>query len=421
MGDVRRIEYQDIGSLVGALKNPKRHAEEHLDASFNRFGFTEPLVLDERTGRLVAGHGRLAALLRLREKHGQPPEGVDVSAAGEWTVPVVRGWSSRNDKEADAYVVASNQITIAGGWDDGELVELLRGLEGQLSGVGFSEEELSKLIDSAVGPSGRHGLTDVDDAPELPEKKSTWVQPGDLFELEGHRILCGDSTKGEDIDRLMGKDKARVCWTDPPWNIALDGEVSRGRKSKGTREIANDNLGEDFPQFCALFAAEMRRVLVPGAPLYLVMADDWMATMWEALQRLEFHWSSMIIWVKDQMNVGRRDYHAQHETIWYGWQGDAPRLVRLEDRTQSDVWSIPRPKRADDHPTMKPVELVVRSLKNSSRHNDICFEPFSGSGTTLMACEATGRRCRALELDPRYVQVAVERWQNWTGRKAKKV
>jgi len=414
----RRIEYVPLDELRPALRNPKKHAEEQLDTSVGRFGYAEPVLLDERTGRLVAGHGRFEALQRLQKKGGAPPEGVDVDGE-RWLVPVVRGWASKNDREAEAYLVASNQIGTAGGWDTGPLAELLRELDkaNALAGVGFTDKELSKLLDAAV-PAG--GQEDLDEAPPAPAKADTWVQPGDLFALEEHRILCGDSTKGDDVDRVMGKDKARICWTDPPWNIALDGEVSRGRKSKG-REIQNDNLGEDFPQFVAAFVAEIKRVVLPGAPLYLAIADDSLATVWNVLLEFGFHWSSTLVWVKDVMNVGRRDYHGQHEVIWYGWQGDAPRLVKLEDRSQSDVWPMPRPRRSDDHPTMKPVELIVRSLKNSSRHGDICFEPFSGSGTTLMGCEATGRRCRAIELDPRYVQVALERWERWTGRKAKKV
>lgn len=416
----RRIEYLPLEQLQPATRNPKRHAEPELDASLDRFGYAEPMMLDERTGRLVAGHGRLESLRRLREKGGEPPEGVRVEA-GKWVVPVVRGWGSFDDKEAEAYLVASNQLTIAGGWDHGELAQLLRSLDGAAEGVGFSSEELSRLLDSVTQPG--HAGKDADDASELPKQADTWVKRGDLFELEGHRILCGDSTKGEDVAALMGKDRARICWTDPPYNISYDDNARRRLDTKRPKRkaIENDETSDEFRGFCSLFLAEMKNVLHAGAHVYLAMANDEMGTVMELLKEFGFHYSSTIIWVKDQFNLGAKDYHPQHEAIWYGWKGDSARLVRLEDRTQSDVWNIARPKRSEEHPTMKPVELVVRSLKNSSRVGDLCYEPFSGSGTTMMACEATGRRCRAIELDPRYVQVALERWTKWTGRKPHKV
>jgi DNA modification methylase len=250
------------------------------------------------------------------------------------------------------------------------------------------------------------------------------VKLGDMFELGPHRILCGDCTKAEDVDRLMAGEMASVCWTDPPWNVAYDGKdgIHRGKsRSRQHAPIANDNLGEDFPGFCALFCGEVARVLLPGAPLYMAMSSSEWPTIDGALRNMGLKWSSTIVWAKESFVIGRRDYHAQYEPIWYGWKEGAGRLVELEDRTQSDLWQIPRPKRSDEHPTMKPVELVARSLMNSSRRGDLCFEPFSGSGTTIMACEQTGRRARAIELEPRYVQVAVERWQGHSGKKARKL
>ena len=410
----RRIEYIPIGDLVPAARNPKAHAEESIDKSVGRFGFTEPVMLDERTGRLVAGHGRVASLKRLQDKGGQPPEGV-VSTANGWLVPVVRGWSSRSDREAESYLLASNQLTMAGGWQVGELAKMLQELGAGAEGIGWDNDELSKLLDSvtASAPEGEE-----EDIPPVP--KDPWVQLGDMFQLGEHRILCGSCINAADVDRVLKGEKARICWTDPPWNIAYDGEVSRGRPSKN-RDIANDNLGEDFPQFCAQFCGEISRVLEPGSPIYMAMSAQEWATVHSALVSMGFHWSSTIIWAKDVFNVGRKDYHAQYEPIWYGWKEGAGRLVELEDRTQSDLWSIPRPKKAEEHPTMKPVELVSRSLKNSSRRGDLVFEPFSGSGTTLMACEQVGRRARAIELEPKYVQVCLERWEKATGGKAQKV
>jgi DNA modification methylase len=415
----RRMEYMLVEELAPALKNPKKHAERDLDLSVGRFGYTEPVLMDERTGRLVAGHGRVEALRRLQAKGDLPPEGV-VDRGGKWLVPVVRGWSSRSDQEAEAYLLASNQLTVAGGWDNNSLVDMLGELEAAhaLEGVGFSRDEISKLLDSVAAAAG-DTVGDVDDAPE--PSGNSWVQLGDMFELGDHRIICGDCTHAAVVDRLMGGEQARVCWTDPPWNVAYGENTNPAGWSKKHRAIANDNLGEDFPQFCALFCGEIARVCVPGAPLYMAMSAQEWGTIHNALVRMGFHWSSTVIWAKDSLVLSRKDYHTQYEPIWYGWREGSARLVELEDRTQSDLWQIARPKKSDEHPTMKPVELVVRSLKNSSRRGDLCFEPFSGSGTTLLACEVTGRRARAVELDPRYVQVALERWEKHTGRKAMKV
>lgn len=412
----RRIEYVPVQDILGAARNPKAHAEADLDKSVGRFGYTEPVLMDERTGRLVAGHGRVAALIRLKAKGDGPPDGV-VEKGGSWTIPVVRGWASRSDQEADAYLLASNQLTIAGGWVTGDLVQMLKELEAAqaLDGVGFGADELSKLLDSVVPPPAE----DENDVPPVPAEP--WVQLGDMFELGEHRILCGSCTIPVDVDRVMGGDKARICWTDPPWNVAYGESSVPGGWSKKHTAIANDNLGEDFPAFCAQFCGEIARVLFPGAPVYMAMsAQEWPA-IHAALTGMGMHWSSTIIWAKDSLVLSRKDYHTQYEPIWYGWKEGAGRLVELEDRTQSDVWQIPRPKKSDEHPTMKPVELVVRSLKNSSKRGDICFEPFSGSGTTVMACEQVGRRARALEIEPKYVQVCLERWEKATGGKAKKV
>jgi DNA modification methylase len=154
--------------------------------------------------------------------------------------------------------------------------------------------------------------------------------------------------------------------------------------------------------------------------LYLAMSAQEWPTIHGALTAAGFHWSSTIIWAKDSLVLSRKDYHTQYEPIWYGWNGEGPRLHPLEDRQQSDLWQIPRPKRSEEHPTMKPVELVERSITNSSTSGELVFEPFSGSGTTILACEKSGRRCRAIELEPKYVQVAIERWQSFTGRNAER-
>lgn len=416
MSSERRIELMPLGALQGAKRNPKAHSKE-IGTSVGRFGYVEPIVLDERTQRIVAGHGRREALMAMRKKGERAPAGVE-ERDGEWLVPVLRGWASRSDAEAEAYLLASNKLTEAGGWDDKALAELLKDLDAQdaLDGVGFADAELEALLGEVDGlGGGTEGLTDPDEILEDPSEEEVYVKRGDLWVLGRHLILCGDSTSASDIARVMDGARAKLCWTDPPWNVAYGSAANHPRKS---RQIANDDLGDKFPEFCRAFSKGIASVTEPGALLYMAMSPQEWPTIHGALTASGFHWSSTIIWAKDSLVLSRKDYHTQYEPIWYGWNAEGPRLHPLEDRQQSDLWQIPRPKRSDEHPTMKPVELVVRSITNSSNPGDIVYEPFSGSGTTVLACEKTGRQCRAIELEPKYVQVAIERWQKFTGKQA---
>lgn len=411
-----RIEYVPLAEIKRAKNNPKDHDLGALQASLDRFGYVDPVLVDERTGRLVKGHGRLELLAKLEAQKAQPPRGVQLNDAGEWLVPVVRGWSSRNDQEAGAYLLADNRISELGGWHDDQLQQLLAELQSGegLLGTGYDGDDLDDLIRTLEGKG------DVDAVPDPPA--DPWVKLGDLFQLGVHRIICGDSTEPGVVDRLLSGAQAEICWTDPPWNVAYDGKASIHKgAARQHAKIANDDMGEKFPAFCAAFCEVIKRATKPGASLYLAMSGSEWPVIDGALRAAGFHWSSTIVWAKDSFVIGRRDYHSQYEPVWYGWNGDAPRLCPIDDRTQSDLWPIPRPKRSEDHPTMKPVELIVRALRNSSRPGDLVFEPFSGSGSTLIACEDTGRACRAVELSPAYVQVAIERWQKLTGKQAKKL
>lgn len=415
-GRTSRLEWMPLGQLQSAKRNPKQHSSE-ISTSIGRFGYVEPIVLDERTGRIVAGHGRREALLAMR-MHGEvAPSGIRTEGE-EWLVPVLRGWASRSDAEAEAYLLASNKLTEAGGWDNQMLAELLKDLGDQdaLDGVGFTDAELEALLGGLDGGAGTEGLTDPDEVPEAPKEDEVYVKAGELWLLGKHRILCGDSTSPSDIARVMDGAKAQLCWTDPPWNVAYGSAANH--PSWKSRQIANDDLGEKFPEFCQAFSKGIASVTQPGALLYMAMSAQEWPTIHGALSAAGFHWSSTIIWAKDSLVLSRKDYHTQYEPIWYGWNAEGPRLHPLEDRQQSDLWQIPRPKRSEEHPTMKPVELVERSVANSSKPGEVVFEPFSGSGTTILACEKTGRQCRAIELEPKYVQVAIERWQAFTGRRA---
>lgn len=416
--DGQRIELLPLGQIKEAKQNSKDHDIGEISVSVGRFGFVEPLILDDRTGRLVAGHGRLETLRKIRSSGEDPPVGVSV-VDGEWCVPVVRGWASKNDREAQAYLLASNRLVEVGGWIDAELIQQLKELhsDNALAGTGFSADDIDRLLADVEQPPLPD---DVDDVPEIDDAK-VWVKPGDVFALGKHVIVCGDSTS-LDVSALARQGAlAKICWTDPPWNVAYGKNKNPADWAKRDRQIQNDDLGEAFPGFCQAFCGVIAESLEPGAGIYMAMSAQEWPVIHGALASSGFHWSSTIVWAKDSLVLSRKDYHTQYEPIWYGWKDGAPRNCPMEDRKQSDVWNIPRPKRSDDHPTMKPVELVKRAIENSSKRDWLVFEPFSGSGTTILACELSGRRCAAIELDPKYVQVAIERWENQTHGKHKKL
>lgn len=401
------IEYVPLSRLAPMLGNPRRNAAAvgPVAESMKRFGWTNPILARRSDCVVVAGHTRLEAAKRLKLDK----------------VPVI--WLDLDPVSSRLYNLADNKLSQISEWDAGPLAEMLRELSKEdaagLAIAGFGDDEVKKLL---AETSGGPGLTDPDETPEVPEH--TYVEKGDLYALDQHLLLCGDSTKPEDVDRVMDVHLADICWTDPPWNVALGANAigyNAKRKARGIEAIANDDLGEAFPGFCAAFCGEIARKLKPGGIVYLAMSCQEWSTIDLALKSAGCHWSSTIVWAKDSLVLSRRDYHSQYEPLWYGWKEGHARLVELTDRKQSDVWQIPRPKRSDEHPTMKPVELIERALKNSSTPGSIVFEPFSGSGSTIIACERTMRECRAIELEPRYVQVAIERWQAHTGRKAEKV
>lgn len=388
--------------------NPRRNTSAigPVAKSIQRFGWTNPILARRADKVVVAGHTRLEAAKSLKLDK----------------VPVI--WLDLDPVSSRLYNLADNKLAEVAEWDAGALADMLRELAKEdaagLALAGFGADEVARILAETEGPKG--GLTDADDAPEPPAE--SYVRPGELYRLGDHEIMCGDSTKPEQVGSLMAGEAADMCWTDPPYNVDLEASsagYNAKRKTRPSKNIANDNMGEAFPGFCSAFSGSIAQVLKPGALLYMAMSAKEWPTVHGALVGAGFHWSSSIIWLKDSLVLGRKDYHSRYEPIWYGWREGAGRLVELEDRKQDDIWEIARPKRSEQHPTMKPVELVARALENSSKPGALVFEPFSGSGTTIIACERTRRRCRAIELEPRYVQVAIERWEAFTGRKAEKV
>ncbi len=256
------------------------------------------------------------------------------------------------------------------------------------------------------------GGTDDDAVPEVAETPIS--RPGDVWLMGGHRVLCGDATLADSYGRLLGGDLVDMVFTDPPYNVNYANSAKDKMRGKD-RAILNDNLGDGFYDF--LLAALTPTIASSRGAVYVAMSSSELDVLQAAFRAAGGHWSTFIIWAKNTFTLGRADYQRQYEPILYGWPEGGQRHW-CGDRDQGDVWNIKKPQKNDLHPTMKPVELVERAIRNSSRPGNVVLDPFGGSGTTLIAAEKAGRLARLIELDPRYVDVIVRRWQDWTGKQA---
>jgi DNA modification methylase len=403
--------------IMSDLKFDKHNANQGTDRgrdllkqSLTELGAGRSGLID-KDGNVIAGNKTLAMAQKLGLKVRI------VKTDRDELVMVQRDDLDLNDPTGEARRLAylDNRVSeLDLNWDaDQVAADLQAGLE--LSAVGFLDKELQELINSL----GAEGQVEADEAAEAEaiahadELQAKWgVQAGQVWECGDHRLMCGDSTNAAHVGQLVGTEQATVCWTDPPWNVNYGG---REHPSWKRRSMKNDNLGDKFPAFVKAAVDNIWSACVPGAVIYLMMSAQEWPVIDKALRDKGFHWSSTIIWAKNQLVLSSKDYHTQYEPLWYGWKGDAARVREVVDRKQSDVWQIDRPKRSEEHPTMKPIELVERALRNSSLPGDVVIDPFGGSGTTLIACERTGRRCRTMELDPAYAAVELERWSLLTG------
>ncbi|MGE0227606.1 MAG: site-specific DNA-methyltransferase [Dehalococcoidia bacterium] len=400
-----QVEQVDIDSLRPDPANPRRISESELEAltrSLREFGFVQPVLVRREDRTVIGGHQRLLAARRLGVK----------------TVPVV--YLDLSVERARLLNVALNKIS--GAWDEELLARLLADLQDvpdiDLTLTGFEADELSKLLKSLDRRERRERAEhfDLDEALEQ-AKREPRTKPGDLWLLGEHRLLCGDSTDPAVVGRLLGTERAQVAFTDPPYNVAFGDHGGQQRGSR-KRRIANDAMPpEQWEAFCRGWAMNLFSH-VDGAVYVSMSTKEW-ATVSRVLEEAGGHWSDTIIWAKDRFVLGRADYQRQYEPIWYGWR-ESTAHHWCGDRNQGDVWQIERPSDSPLHPTMKPLELVERALKNSSREGDRVLDLFLGSGTTLIAAERTGRVCFGLELDPTYCDVIVARWEAFTGGRATK-
>jgi DNA modification methylase len=271
--------------------------------------------------------------------------------------------------------------------------------------LGFDDAELDRLLATQIEPDE----SAADDVPELPAEPVS--RPGDLWSCGEHRVLCGDAVVLADVEKVLDGELADMCFTDSPYNVAYGKDKPRGKR----RTILNDALGEEFGAF--LYDACVNILTVTKGAVYMCMSSSELDTLQKAFREAGGKWSTFIIWAKNTFTLGRSDYQRQFEPILYGWKDGADHYW-CGARDQGDVWFFDKPARNDLHPTMKPVALVERAIRNSSKSRDIVLDPFGGSGTTMIAAERAGRRARLVELDPRYVDVTVERWQNQTGKSA---
>ena len=393
-----KIEQWPTAKLLPYARNARTHSEEQvaqIAASIAEFGFTNP-ILAGSDGIIVAGHGRLAAAQKL---------GLEI-------VPVVV-LDHLTPTQRRALVIADNRIAENAGWDDAMLrieLEALMGEGFDLDITGFDADALAELI--AGDEPDNEGQTDEDAVPEFSE--TPIARPGDVWIMGPHRLLCGDATLATSYDALLQGAPVDMVFTDPPYNVNYANSAKDKMRGKD-RAILNDNLGDGFYNF--LLAALTQMVAHCRGGIYVAMSSSELDVLQAAFRAAGGKWSTFIIWAKNTFTLGRADYQRQYEPILYGWPEGADRHW-CGDRDQGDVWQIKKPQKNDLHPTMKPVELVERAIRNSSRPRDVVLDPFGGSGTTMIAAHKSGRKARLIELDPKYVDVIVRRWQDYAGAKA---
>jgi DNA modification methylase len=381
MNPADKVERWAIEKLVPYARNARTHSDEQISqlaASIKEWGWTTPVLVDEQ-GSIIAGHGRTLAAQRLQMT--------------EVPVMVAKGWSEAKKR---AYVLADNKLAMNAGWDN-EMLALELGEIGDLGFdldlTGFTADEIAALMPDQIEP----GQTDEDAVPEVPENPVTVL--GDVWILGKHRLMCGDSTSIDAVDKLMDGQKADMVFTDPPYGVDYKGINNDDRS--GLEELLRGAFGN--------YLATSKS----GAACYVFHSDK-CADIFHQVFREFFHFSSMIIWAKNSLTLSRTDYQSQHEPCLYGWMKNGTHSF-YGDRKQVSVWRFDK-ERVEGHTTPKPVSLIERALQNSSKGGDIISDLFGGSGSTLIACEKTGRISRLMELDPKYVDVIVKRWQDFTGK-----
>ena len=391
---VQEIQLWPIERLVPYVGNPRSHSPKQVGqiaTSMRRYGVVNPALIDPK-GTLIVGHGRILAARQL----------------GLTVFPVIV-LDHLTETEARELRLADNKIAENAIWDDellsAELAALLE-CKVDLEPLGFDQTEVDQLLAELEPEAGRIGDDVVPEAPAV-----VVTRPGDLWQLNEHRVLCADSTVLSAVQGLLDNDGADLIIADAPYNLGYQRSVAGG-----SPPILNDDLGKQFGRFLAEACGVM--MAVAAGAIYIFMSSSELHTLFEAFTRAGGHWSTFLIWGKDTFTLGRADYQRQYEPILYGWKEGGPHYWGGA-RDQGDLWLVDRQRVNDLHPTMKPVELIERAIRHSSRPGAVVLDPFGGAGATLIACQKTGRQARMVELEPRYVDVMVTRWQAFTGNVAR--
>lgn len=378
----------DVSELIPYVRNARTHSEAQVSqiaASIREFGFLSPILVAE-DNTILAGHGRLAAALKLGLKK----------------VPCVKE-NHLTETQKRAYIIADNKLSLNAGWDNELLAVELSELEGadfNLDLLGFDEAELSGIFDADKDVSD----DDFDVEKELEEP--CFSKTGDMWTLGKHRVICGDATKLETYKTLLEDTKVNLVVTDPPYNVNYEGAAGK---------IKNDNMENDkFYQFLFNSFVNMEQAMADDASIYVFHADTEGLNFRKAFQDAGFYLSGCCIWKKPSLVLGRSPYQWQHEPCLYGWKKKGKHKW-YAGRKETSVWEFEKSKKNADHPTMKPIALLAYPIKNSSMTNSLVLDPFAGSGSTLIACEQTGRVCYAIELDEKYCDVIVKRYIEQVG------
>ena len=386
------IEHWPLHRLIPHARNARTHSDQQvaqIAGSIAEFGFVNPVLIGD-DGVLVAGHGRVMAAQKL----------------GLSEVPAIV-LAHLTPVQRRAMMIADNQIALNAGWNEEMLAAELAALKEEdfdLDLLGFDDTDLDRLLADMIEQTDK-----ADDMPEPPVDPVT--RPGDLWICGNHRVLCGDATVISDVEKLLDGELADMAFTDPPYNVNYANSGDDKSRLKN-RPILNDALGNEFGAF--LYDACVNLLSVTKGGIYISMSSSELDVLQKSFRDAGGKWSTFIVWAKNTFTLGRSDYQRQYEPILYGWKNGSDHFW-CGARDQGDVWFFDKPHKNDLHPTMKPVALVERAIRNSSKSRDIVLDLFGGSGTTMIAAEQSGRRARLIELDPKYVDVIVTRWQSLTG------
>ena len=391
------INYINTDVLIPYVNNSRTHSDKQVTeiaSSIKEFGFTNPVLIDKEN-TIIAGHGRLLASKKLGLKE----------------VPTIL-LENLTEAQKKAYIIADNKLALNAGWDEELLSIELKELDElgyNTSLTGFSEDELSDILDKPI----TKGLTDED---EVPEDVEPIVEKGDIWQLGNHRLMCGDSTFIDNIDLVTKKETINMVFTDPPYNALKSwkkNEAKSETRLNPNNWFSNDNMNwEDYQKFLldsfSHYSADSIYICCDYR-IYPLLTD--------IIKKINYKLKHCIVWKKNVWGLGKR-YRFQHEFIIYATKKDNAKFYG--DNSQSDVWEI-NVDRSKEHKTPKPVELVVKAIINSTKSKNIVFDSFLGSGTTLIACEKTNRICYGMELSPKYCDVIIKRWENFTGKKAERI